>query len=263
MEAITEALADLDRDELILRFVSQEFASVLTHYQNAPDINVTDKGRGQNTDYQRPDSRFSRQERPESKFGRQDDRGERVNFSRFYLNIGEKDGISPARLIGQINDASGSASIKVGRIEILDHTAMLEADSRFAQKVLEVFHGLKINGRDVEVKTLDAPKGRPAKPAYPGRKGANPTNPQAPRTSPPAPARTSPQPQPGPQPRQSHILPPSPPLQPSRIPRPGPQPRPDRPPRPDHPPAFPGEARRSPTPNELRQKLNTTNPPRL
>jgi hypothetical protein len=97
-----------------------------------------------------------------------------VNFSRFYLNIGEKDGISPARLIGQINDASGSASIKVGRIEILDHTAMLEADSRFAQKVLEVFQGLKVNGRDVEVKTLDAPKGRPAKPAYPGRKGAKP-----------------------------------------------------------------------------------------
>ena len=174
MEAITEALADLDRDELILRFVSQEFASVLTHYQNAPDINVTEKGRGQSTEYQRSDSRFSRQERPESRFGRQDDRGERVNFSRFYLNIGEKDGLSPARLIGQINDASRNASIKVGRIEILDHTAMLEADSQFAQKVLEAFQGLKINGRDVEVKTMDAPKGRPAKPAYPGRSGAKP-----------------------------------------------------------------------------------------
>jgi len=175
LEAITEALADLDRDELILHFVSQEFSSVLTHYQNAPDINVSDKGRGQNTEYQRPDSRFSRQERPESRFGRQDERGERVNFSRFYLNIGEKDGISPARLIGQINDAGGSASIKVGRIEILDHTAMLEADSRFAQQVLEVFQGLKVNGRDVEVKTMAAPKGRPAKPAYPGRTpGAKP-----------------------------------------------------------------------------------------
>ena len=174
MEAITEALADLDRDELILRFVSQEFASVLTHYQNAPDLNVSDKGRGQNTDYQRPDSRFSRQERPESRFGRQDDRGERVQFSRFYLNIGQKDGLYPARLIGQINDASGSASIKIGRIEILDNTAMLEADSRFAPQILAVFQGLKVNGRDVEVKTLDAPKGRPAKPAYPGRKGAKP-----------------------------------------------------------------------------------------
>ncbi|MFA7382408.1 MAG: DEAD/DEAH box helicase [Desulfurivibrionaceae bacterium] len=174
LEAITEALADLDRDELILHFVSQEFASVLSHYQNAPDINVSDRGRGQNPDYPRPESRFSRQERPESRFGRQDDRGERVNFSRFYLNIGEKDGISPARLIGQINDASGSASIKVGRIEILDHTAMLEADSRFAPQVLAVFQGLKVNGRDVEVKTMAAPKGRPTKPAYPGRPGAKP-----------------------------------------------------------------------------------------
>ena len=169
MEAITEALADLDRDELILRFVSQEFASVLAHYQNAPDINVSDKGRGQDDGYNRSESRFSRPERPDSRFGRQDDRGERVHFSRFYLNIGQKDGLYPARLIGQINDASGSASIKIGRIEILDNTAMLEADSRFAQKILEVFHGLKINGRDVEVKTLDSPKGRPAKPAYPGR----------------------------------------------------------------------------------------------
>ncbi|HIJ89882.1 MAG: DEAD/DEAH box helicase [Desulfobulbaceae bacterium] len=186
MDAITEALADLDRDDLILRFVSQEFDSVLAHYQNAPDINVSDKGRGQDDDYrrsesrfsrpERPDSRYARQERPESRFSRQDDR-ERVNFSRFYLNIGEKDGLSPARLIGQINDASGSASIKVGRIEILDNTAMLEADSRFAQKILEVFHGLKINGRDVEIKTLDSAKGRPARPAgggYPGRNTKGP-----------------------------------------------------------------------------------------
>jgi len=183
METITKALADLDRDELILRFVSQEFDSVLAHYQNAQDINVSDRGRGQEEDYRRSESRFSRQERPESRFARQDrpesrfprqDERERVNFSRFYLNIGEKDGLSPARLIGQINDASGSASIKVGRIEILDHTAMLEADSRFTPKVLEAFNGLKINGRDVEVKTLDTAKGRPAKPAYPGRnKGPN------------------------------------------------------------------------------------------
>ncbi|MHB8988738.1 MAG: DEAD/DEAH box helicase [Desulfobulbia bacterium] len=182
MEAITEALADLDRDELILRFVSQEFADILAHYQNAPDINVSDKGRGQDEGYNRPESRFARPERPEGRFGRQDDRdrGERVHFSRFYLNIGQKDGLYPARLIGQINDASGSASIKIGRIEILDNTAMLEADSRFAQKIIEVFQGLKVNGRDVEVKTLDTPKGRPAKPAgggYPGRgnKGAKPS----------------------------------------------------------------------------------------
>ena len=179
METITEALADLDRDELILRFVSQEFDSVLAHYQNAPDINVSDKGRSQDEGYNRSESRFSRPERPEGRFGRQDDRdrGERVHFSRFYLNIGQKDGLYPARLIGQINDASGSASIKIGRIEILDNTAMLEADSRFAQKILEVFQGLKVNGRDVEVKTLDAPKGRPPKPAaggYPGRNSKGP-----------------------------------------------------------------------------------------
>jgi len=174
LETITEALADLDRNELIQRFVSLEFDSVLAHYQNAPDINVSDKGRGYEDDSKRSESRFSRPDRPDSRFARQDDRGERVQFSRFYLNIGQKDGLYPARLIGQINDASGSASIKIGRIEILDNTAMLEADSRFAQQIVDVFRGLKVNGRDVEVKTLDAPKGRPAKPAYPGRKGAKP-----------------------------------------------------------------------------------------
>jgi ATP-dependent RNA helicase DeaD len=188
METITEALADLDRDELILRFVSQEFDNVLAHYQNAPDINVSDKGRGRDESYNRSESRFSRSERPDSRYAkpdrpdskfalaRQEDRGERVNFSRFYLNIGQKDGLYPARLIGQINDGSGSASIKIGRIEILDNTAMLEADSRFAQKIIEVFQGLKVNGRDVEVKTLDAPKGRPGKPTggYPGRSSKGP-----------------------------------------------------------------------------------------
>lgn len=197
METITEALADLDRDELILRFVSQEFDNVLAHYQNAPDINVSDKGRGRDEGYNRSESRFSRSERPDSRYAkpdrpdskfalaRQDDRGERVNFSRFYLNIGQQDGLYPARLIGQINDASGSASIKIGRIEILENTAMLEADSRFAQKIVDVFQGLKVNGRDVEVKTMDAPKGRPHKPTggYPGRGGKGPTKSYKPSSS--------------------------------------------------------------------------------
>jgi len=51
---------------------------------------------------------------------------------------------------------------------------MIEADSRFAQQVLEVFEGLTINGRQVNVKMVEGSKApRPAG-AFPGRKAGKP-----------------------------------------------------------------------------------------
>ncbi|MGV1098388.1 DEAD/DEAH box helicase [Thiovibrio sp. JS02] len=164
LAAIKASLADLDREELIMRFVSSEFNRFLDYYKNAPDLNVAEAPKG-------------REARRESPFREQESRfagktGERVRFSRFYLNVGQKDGLYPKRLIGQINDGTGAAGIKIGKIEILDNTAMLEADSRFSQQILDVFEGLTINGRQVNVKVVEGSKAPRPSGAFPGRKGA-------------------------------------------------------------------------------------------
>jgi len=160
LAAINASLADLDRDELIRRFVSLEFNRFLNDYKNAPDLNVAERPRGERDSATRRDGRADRP----GGGGFAGDAGERVRFSRLFFNIGQKDGLFPKRLIGQVNDATGQAGFKIGRIEILENSAMLEADSRFAHKIVEALQGLKINGKDVSVKVVEGGKPRPTRP---------------------------------------------------------------------------------------------------
>ncbi|HSH13071.1 MAG TPA: DEAD/DEAH box helicase [Desulfurivibrionaceae bacterium] len=73
LPAVYEKLADLDREELIKRFVSLEFNRFLEYYRNAPDLNASDKGgrddsdrtgRGMRTDDKRPARRTTTSTRP-------------------------------------------------------------------------------------------------------------------------------------------------------------------------------------------------------
>ncbi|MCF6290300.1 MAG: DEAD/DEAH box helicase [Desulfobacterales bacterium] len=135
---ISARLAGLERDELIKRFVSLAFKETLAAYRNAPDLNV-------------PDSRS--QGPPKQQPGPGPDRhGGRTRFTRFRLNVGYKDGMQPRRLIGQINEIMGPR-IRVGKIEVSEHTTMLEADSRFSPQVVRAFQYLMINGKHVVIET--------------------------------------------------------------------------------------------------------------
>lgn len=133
--AIEEKLASLDREELIKRFVSFEFKRSLEYYRNAPDLNVSEGKNGQ--------------EQKRHKSGKQT---HRQKFTRFFLNVGEKDGVLPQRLIGEINDVSDIPRIRIGKIEIMKNSALLEADSRFTPQILGAFQHLMINGKAVSVR---------------------------------------------------------------------------------------------------------------
>ncbi|MBN2332973.1 MAG: DEAD/DEAH box helicase [Deltaproteobacteria bacterium] len=137
---IAEKLESLDRDELIKRFVSLEFDRFLKYYRNAPDLNVRDSA----------PKRSGQRERQ----GRVPvvQANQKQKFTRFFLNVGRRDGIIPQGLIGTINDVPGGGRIKVGKIEIMRNTALLEADSRYTHQILDAFQRLKINGKTVSIK---------------------------------------------------------------------------------------------------------------
>jgi len=135
--AIADELASLDREELIKRFFSIEFNRFLEMYRNAPDLNISDKEKKQ-------DSRQNREVK--SRRPATDEK-----FTRFLINVGKKDGVHPARLIGQINDNAAISRIKIGKIEVMNYSSILEAESRFAPHVLKAFAGLMINGKDVSI----------------------------------------------------------------------------------------------------------------
>lgn len=126
---IYQKLESLERDELIRRFVSMEFNTFLSYYENAPDLNNT--------------------EQVESNFGRNRDE----KMTRYFTNIGKRDQLNPARLIGLINDQNIARNIEIGRIEILENFSFFEIEQGYEDEVVNAFESEKISfeGRVVNV----------------------------------------------------------------------------------------------------------------
>ncbi|PHR68812.1 MAG: DEAD/DEAH box helicase [Lutibacter sp.] len=151
LPAILEKLEDLDREELIKKFVSLEFNSFLKYYANAGDLN--DLSRSNSRDRDRGE-RGDRGDRGDSRGKRRDDE----NMSRFFINIGRKDKLNPARLIGLINDQKISKNIEIGQIEILDTFSFFELDKNFTQETLAAFtrdSNIEFEGRGVNVEITE------------------------------------------------------------------------------------------------------------
>ncbi|MDP3312558.1 DEAD/DEAH box helicase [Lutibacter sp.] len=138
LPSIYEKLEGLERDELIKRFVSIEFNTFLTYYENAPDLNDSEHMKGR-------DSRDSGDSKGKS---RNDE-----NMSRFFINIGRKDKLNPARLIGLINEQNISKNIEIGQIEILDTFSFFELDKNFEKETVTAFekNDASFEGRNVNV----------------------------------------------------------------------------------------------------------------
>lgn len=135
LPSVYEKLAEFDREELIQRFVSLEFNQFLSYYENAPDLNDSEQMRSE---------RGSR---------RSDDE----NMQRFFINIGRKDRLNPARLIGLINEQDIANNIEIGQIEILDTFSFFELDKNYAQETIEAFESndVEFEGRGVNVELTE------------------------------------------------------------------------------------------------------------
>ncbi|MCK5539482.1 MAG: DEAD/DEAH box helicase [Deltaproteobacteria bacterium] len=177
--AILESLESLERDELIKRFVLANFAPLLDYYKNAPDLNEKEresKSRYERSERKSGDSRYGAGGKGSGRKDRdykEKDRG--VQFTRFHINVGRRDGVNPSRLIGEINDAAGKGvRIQVGRIEVKGDSCLLEAESRFEKDIIRTFSNLQINGRKVFARVSSesekmTPRSRPKSP-HPIRK---------------------------------------------------------------------------------------------
>ena len=129
LPSIYEKLEDLSREELIQKFVSLEFNQFLSYYENAQDLNDLSS---------RSNSRA---------------RATDENMTRFFINIGRKDSLNPAKLIGLINDQRIGDKIEIGAIDILDTFSFFEIDKNFEEKTLEAFSSNQpdFDGRSVNV----------------------------------------------------------------------------------------------------------------
>jgi len=133
LPVIYKKLEWLSREELIKHFVSVEFNRFLSYYENAPDLNAVPHKEGL--------SRGRDQREP---------RGS-GSYSRFYINLGQKNGIDAIGIIGLINKNSKGRRIEIGKIDILRKFSFFEVDSRSTQEILNAFNNTDFKGIPVTV----------------------------------------------------------------------------------------------------------------
>ncbi len=166
MPVIYKKLAWLEREELIKHFVSVEFNRFLKYYENAPDINVDeanyndrdsrrggrDRGRSRDRNDRGRRDRGGRSDR-----GRRDqggrDRGGRggYEFSRFFFNMGKKNGISKRTIIDLINQNMPGKSVEIGNIEVLKGFSFFEIDKRYERELISAFKNASFKGQRIGI----------------------------------------------------------------------------------------------------------------
>lgn len=139
MDAVYEKLQGLDRDELIKRFVSAEFNTYLEYYKNSKDLNEAESSRGE---------------------GRERGRRSNKNFTRFFINLGDKHRVKAPNLIGMINEFTRNRNIEIGKIEILRNFSFFEVEDEFTQTILESFNGRDRDGVEIDVQISKPEPGR-------------------------------------------------------------------------------------------------------
>ncbi|MEN8115786.1 MAG: DEAD/DEAH box helicase [Bacteroidota bacterium] len=155
MPVIYKKLAWLDREELIKHFVSVEFNRFLKYYENAKDINV-DESRHDERDFGRGDRGGRRRDRRDRDKGKgRGDRGESrrggYDFSRFFFNMGKKNGISKRTIIDLINQNMPGKSVEIGAIEVLKGFSFFEVDKRYEREILRAFKNATYKGQRIGI----------------------------------------------------------------------------------------------------------------
>jgi ATP-dependent RNA helicase DeaD len=128
---LQESLANLDKDELIKKFFSVEFSRFYNYYKNAPSVeqmeNTASKDRSRGSS---------------KSFG---------NETRFFINLGEKDGLNWMGLKDYLKAELNLTSEEVGKVDVMKTFGFFNTPKELEQKVISTFQNAEYNGRKVSV----------------------------------------------------------------------------------------------------------------
>ena len=115
----------------------------------------------------------ARKERPSKAGGKQksefqDPEGK---FTRMDVNLGSKQRMNPARLMGIINEVMNNSGVNFGKIEINTHSSAIDVDTRHAMEVANNLEGVQFGSRKIKVELSAKALGRSSRPTKPANKG--------------------------------------------------------------------------------------------
>ncbi len=147
LPTIYKKLEWLSREELIKHFVSAEFNRFLDYYKDARDINVQER-----------EKKSARERR-------------KTAYSRLYINLGNRHGLTPQRLIGLINDHLNGARAEIGKIEILKNFSFFEIEPSVTKPLIQRLAKKSFEGMPLVVE-IAQPKSNSFRNGSPGKKSS-------------------------------------------------------------------------------------------
>ena len=153
LPAINEMLEGIDKDTLVQKIVSVEFGRFFNYYNKAKDLNSNDRDRGE-----RPE----RGERRDS--GDSRDRGASKNYggdgsTRYFINIGEKDGYDWMSLKDFLRDTVNLGKDDIFKVDVKESFSFFNSEANVEEAILNTFKDLKVDSRFVNVEVSNNPIG--------------------------------------------------------------------------------------------------------
>jgi len=156
LPSIEEKLKDLNKEELLKKFISVEFNRFLSLYKNAPDINVNP-----NKEKKGKEKRYNKEEKKRKEKRYNNDKNSigqaEQGYSRFFINIGKKQNLETHNLIGIINENTRQRNIPVGKIDIMRKFSFFEVDSNYEKDILSALMNINWNGNKISVELSKPP----------------------------------------------------------------------------------------------------------
>ncbi|REG87386.1 DEAD/DEAH box helicase [Winogradskyella sediminis] len=140
LDSINELFADTDKDELIKKFFSVEFNRFFNYYQKSKDLSVVDS-RGSDRDGGR-------------------DFGKQSNDSRYFINVGRKDGFDWMKLKDFLKEQLELGRDDVFKVDVKESFSFFNTEKALQEKVLAFFTDFKHDGRYVNVEVSDNKGGK-------------------------------------------------------------------------------------------------------
>ena len=145
---ILEKFEDMSKSDIVKHFVSLEFNQLLDYYKNARDLNI-------------------KAELPRDQFASRNERGgerggDRLKFTKLFLNAGKKQNLNASGLIGMINEYSGRRNIEIGKIDIQRKFSFFEIDSNFERDLIKALNNVVIDGHVINIGRVESTAGQEA-----------------------------------------------------------------------------------------------------
>ncbi|GGG59704.1 DEAD/DEAH box helicase [Bizionia arctica] len=143
--SINELLEDTTKEELIKKFFSVEFTRFFNYYRKTKNLNVEGSSRDSDRGDDRRDS------------GR--DYGGSSNDSRYFINVGSKDGYDWMKLKDFLKEVLDLGRDDVFKVDVKESFSFFNTEKGLQEKVLAFFTDYKHDGRFVNVEVSED-KGR-------------------------------------------------------------------------------------------------------